>query len=325
MASAVAAPTPAKTDEPVIFTGTDAAVSKLSAASRGYTADAFISSFVDPKRRHLRRAPLINRGYFARTAAVDTLVLNFLSAGGDGAAKQIVTLGAGNDTLFFRLRDQHTALSECVTVFETDFPAVIARKRHLIASHPVMKSLADELRYKTFGSDLRDLDAVSQGLSSCGFNANLPTLFLSECVLIYLDVGHSDALIQWAASSVKGGGVFITYEQILPNDPFGAMMVRNIASRGCPLRSIDKYPSLSSLKSRYESLGWPDTVVRDMNDVYYNFLRKDEVKRIERLEIFDELEEWHLIQAHYSITVAVKPSELVSSASLAFCVDRENT
>ena len=47
MASAVAAPTPAKTDEPVIFTGTDAAVSKLSAASRGYTADAFISSFVD--------------------------------------------------------------------------------------------------------------------------------------------------------------------------------------------------------------------------------------------------------------------------------------
>ena len=42
---------------------------------------------------------------------------------------------------------------------------------------------------------------------------------------------------------------------------------------------------------RDERLGWTETAVRDMNDVYYNFLAKDEVKRIERLEIFDELDE----------------------------------
>ena len=63
-------------DDAVVATGTDAAISKLSAARIGYTADDFIPHFVDAKRRRLRRAPLINRGYFARSCAVDTLVLN---------------------------------------------------------------------------------------------------------------------------------------------------------------------------------------------------------------------------------------------------------
>ena len=237
--------------------------------------------------------------------------------------RQIVTLGAGSDTLFFRLRTQHAALTDALTVFETDFPDVIARKRDIIAAHEPMRALAaDPARYRTFGSDLRDLDAVAEGLTSCGFDPNVPTLFLSECVLIYLDTQHSDALIKWAAGAVGGagggGGVFVTYEQILPGDPFGAMMVRNIAARGCPLRSIADYPSLASLKTRYTRLGWTETAVRDMNDVYYNFLAKDEVKRIERLEIFDELEEWHLIQAHYCMTVAVVPGSGVTTEAMGF-------
>jgi hypothetical protein len=35
------------------------------------------------------------------------------------------------------------------------------------------------------------------------------------------------------------------------------------------------------------------------------FLDPSEKARIERLELFDEFEEWHMIQEHYSITVAV--------------------
>ena len=31
-------------------------------------------------------------------------------------------------------------------------------------------------------------------------------------------------------------------------------------------------------------------------------------RRIERLELFDELEEWHLIQQHYCIAIGVKDS-----------------
>ena len=38
-----------------------------------------------------------------------------------------------------------------------------------------------------------------------------------------------------------------------------------------------------------------------------------DVRRIERLEIFDELEEWHLIQAHYCIAWGVGPGRILST------------
>ena len=42
-----------------------------------------------------------------------------------------------------------------------------------------------------------------------------------------------------------------------------------------------------------------------MNQVYYQYLDSKDVSRIQRLELFDELEEWHLIQGHYCIAVAI--------------------
>ena len=44
---------------------------------------------------------------------------------------------------------------------------------------------------------------------------------------------------------------------------------------------------------------------RDMNSVYYGMLPPGEVARAARRELFDELEEWHMIQAHYGLVVAV--------------------
>ena len=52
-------------------------------------------------------------------------------------------------------------------------------------------------------------------------------------------------------------------------------------------------------------LGYATASACDMNDVYYRLLPRDAVAAAERLELFDELEEWHLMSAHYSITVAV--------------------
>ena len=55
----------------------------------------------------------------------------------------------------------------------------------------------------------------------------LPTLFISECVLIYLEVENSDAIIKWAASNFHAAA-FVTYEQIRPHDSFGAIMIKNL-------------------------------------------------------------------------------------------------
>lgn len=59
---------------------------------------------------------------------------------------------------------------------------------------------------------------------------SLPTLLISECVLIYLDPVHSDAIVRWATDSLQLP-VFVLYEQILPGDPFGEVMIRNLQVR----------------------------------------------------------------------------------------------
>ena len=89
----------------------------------------------------------------------------------------------------------------------------------------------------------------------------------------------------------------------------GAMMVRNIKMRGCPLKSIVDFPTAKSLQARYMKLGYRHVHVRDMNDVYYTYLNAQDRQRAEKLELFDELEEWHLIQGHYCLTMAVNDDE----------------
>lgn len=68
--------------------------------------------------------------------------------------------------------------------------------------------------------------------------------------------------------------------------------------------------------ARFTSLGWAACAVLDMDEIYYKQLPRSDVARcvpclgnvsllahvertrrsVERLEIFDELEEWHMIQ-----------------------------
>ena len=157
--------------------------------------------------------------------------------------------------------------------------------------------------YRLVTSDLRDISAVETALLSAGCDFSLPTLLLSECVLIYLEPEESCGIIAWAARAFSRS-MFVTYEQIRPHDAFGQMMMRNLEERGYKLRGLNAFPDLNSQIARYTELGYQACTSIDMNDVYYRLLPRAEVARIERLEIFDELEEWHLMSAHYSITVA---------------------
>jgi len=317
-------------DNQVRATGSDAALSKTSASTKGYVPDPFIHLFVKPSRRTIRRAPLINRGYYARTRSIHQLVLTFLqhctastsfTNTGTGTAAQIITLGAGCDTLFFRLCAEHPKLAQHLVVFETDFQNVIDKKQQICNAHETLRDLAARDQYRIFPCDLRDLNTLTTGLESAGFDSNIPTLLLSECVLIYMESQYSNRVIEWAGNNIRSS-VFVTYEQIKPSDAFGAMMVRNIKQRGCPLKSIHDYPTCQSLVERYQSLGYGHVQVRDMNDVYYNFIDDADRARAEKLELFDELEEWHLIQGHYCLAVAVNEIENENNQPLLHtCLD----
>lgn len=59
------------------------------------------------------------------------------------------------------------------------------------------------------------------------YQSSLPTLFLSECVLIYIQPDAVNPTLQYLEETFTNN-LIVVYEQIRPNDPFGSMMIRNL-------------------------------------------------------------------------------------------------
>ncbi|MBN3307265.1 TYW4 protein, partial [Amia calva] len=297
-------------------TNDSSVVSKVSAAALGYFLDPFLKSFVC---KSARRAPLINRGYYVRWQAVDHCVREFLRLTAHSARRQVVSLGAGFDSLYFRLCAGGT-LGGCV-VFELDFPDVARRKTALMAAQPgLQEALPDwdpstashtgfvySAQYRLLGVDLREVQGVESALRGAGLDPTVPTLLLSEVVLTYLDTESSDALIGWAARLLPQA-VFVMYEQLRPHDPFGRVMQDHFLRLNSTLHALSQYPDTAAQTRRFLDRGWGSCVCLDMNQFYLGHLGGAERHRVEALEPFDEFEEWHLKCSHYFILVASKGS-----------------
>ena len=110
-------------------------------------------------------------GILSRTRFFDGQVLAAISAG----IPQVVICGAGYDDRALRFR------SPGVRFFELDHPATQADKARRLAA------IAADLRDVVLApADFRD-DDVAAMLAAAGHDASLPTLFLCEGLLIYLD------------------------------------------------------------------------------------------------------------------------------------------
>uniref|UniRef100_T1H3B6 [phosphatase 2A protein]-leucine-carboxy methyltransferase n=1 Tax=Megaselia scalaris TaxID=36166 RepID=T1H3B6_MEGSC len=62
------------------------------------------------------------------------------------------------------------------------------------------------------GVDLRNLEEVEQKLISAEIDFRLPTIFLSECVLVYIEPKYSIPLLKWFSSKFENAA-FVNYEQ----------------------------------------------------------------------------------------------------------------
>ncbi|KAI1503678.1 S-adenosyl-L-methionine-dependent methyltransferase [Biscogniauxia marginata] len=304
-------------DATIQGTDTDAAVSRMSAVDLGYLEDPFAQFFVQTPAigAPVRRLPIINRGTYTRTTALDRLVSSFLSAS-EGGERQIISLGAGTDTRCFKLFSQSNQAG--LVYHEIDFPVIARKKFQLVNSTPRLRTiipnahlegetwssqqLHNGCQYWCHGLDLRDLLKEDYG-SLDGVREDVPTLLISECCLCYLEVTESSKVIKHFTDRIPALAM-IVYEPIHPNDAFGKQMVSNLAARRIRMPTLEEYTDTDKQQARLRDAGFDSTKSLTIEKIWDKWVSTEEKERVDNLEGLDELEEWNLLAGHYVVAWA---------------------
>ncbi|KAI0478277.1 leucine carboxyl methyltransferase [Xylaria cf. heliscus] len=314
--SATAGPTPSH-DAIIQGTDTDAAVSRMSAADLGYLDDPYARFFIQAPAigAAVRRLPIINRGTYTRTTALDRLIGAFLSAT-EGQERQIVSLGAGTDTRVFQLLKGGNQSK--FIYHEVDFPTVTDRKFHVVRATAALSALipksnfieeshtwCDEAlpgasQYWCHGLDLRDLSKPDVTPLS-GLREDIPTLLISECCLCYLEVAEASKAVKYFTDRIPRLS-FVIYEPVHPHDPFGKQMVSNLAARHIRMPTLDEYADTSKQEARLRDAGFDVGHSLTIEKIWEDWVSQEEKERVDGLEGLDEVEEWNLLAGHYSVS-----------------------
>ncbi|TFK80019.1 leucine carboxyl methyltransferase [Polyporus arcularius HHB13444] len=316
-------------DAAIRATDSDAALARLSAVRKGYLTDPYIAPFVSRPHVQQPRPPLINIGTYVRSEALDELVNGWLAlCETEGTKCQIVSMGAGSDTRFWRIAtgDRKDLLAKYI---ELDFAEITTKKAMAIRKNrdlsaalgkPEDVSLANggtalhSPVYHLLAADLRKPPAESLAplLTSPNdplLSPSLPTLLLFECVLVYMSPEASQNILQWFTDYFAGGsGVLgcIVYEMFALEDSFGKVMVNNLKARNVTLPGAQPYPTFDTLPNRFLQHGWDIARALTLKDIRRGYIEPAELERISRLEMLDEIEELELVLAHYAITWGCK-------------------
>ena len=164
--------------------------------------------------------------------------------------------------------------------------------------------------------DLRKSEDVIGGLIEIGLDVSAPTLIITECVLVYIEKEFSERLCS-AFSTHLTDAVWVTYDMINPNDAFGKVMQSNLRAAAFSVPGFTDYPSLQAQERRFKGdTGWAESKSISMLSAYNKLISSAEKQRIAGIEIFDEVEEWELLMAHYCLTLAVVGQRLASVLTL---------
>ena len=74
--------------------------------------------------------------------------------------------------------------------------------------------------YKLLESDVRDGAIIVNKLRAMGVNPDLPTLILTECLLIYMRSEETQGVLDWTMDffGAQGDIAYVNYEMINPDD-----------------------------------------------------------------------------------------------------------
>lgn len=243
-------------------------------------------------------------------------MVNKFLATDPSSVKQIVSLGAGTDTRFFRLQDSHP--NTRLVYHEIDFPTNTVAKIASIRKQPQLyqKLQIEPLdsdtyrseRYNIHALDLRTL-AVSSSEAPLPDLPNLdpamPTLILSEMCLVYLQASTVQSIVSTLLTHYLRPTTpvsLILYEPILPQDAFGRTMISNLQTRNIHLHTLTAYPELGDQRARLKGYGFDAAAkAEDTSYIWRKWIRAEEKERVGSLEFLDELEELELLLRHYCI------------------------
>ncbi|KFY84857.1 hypothetical protein V500_08920 [Pseudogymnoascus sp. VKM F-4518 (FW-2643)] len=308
-------------DKMIRETDTDANGSRRSAVACGYLEDPYVSEFVADigDDTPALRMPIINRGTYVRTIVIDRLIENFINAHPEQNV-QIISLGAGSDTRYFRYLDR--GHKDQILYHELDFPIISANKLAFVMRSDRLAPPGSEFFHlrqvpdhdperKMWGyftdvdkkagylfhpMDLRNLPAEIDCIRT-----DLPTLLVSECCLCYLTTEQADAVLNFFTSRIPTIGTVI-YEPTNPISAFGRVMTANLAARNLAMPSISTYDSLDAQLDRLRAAGL-DMFQEgaSISWLWDNWIEDAEKVRLGQMQMFDEEEEWQLLGTHYLV------------------------
>jgi hypothetical protein len=146
-----------------------------------------------------------------------------------------------------------------------------------------------------------------------GFDPSVPTLFLFECVLMYLPESSSISLLRGVSSVCGPNAIVAIYDPVLGNDGFGRVMEQHLTRAGVTVPpTMDSNDQLCltacrTIDSHLDHLiacGFDIAIGCDMLAAYDTVIGLAQRARANAVEMLDEIEEWMLIMRHYCLVVA---------------------
>lgn len=298
-----------------------------SAAQVGLLPDSYVEFFANqPHHHHHRRhlkPPIINRGTFLRTVAIDAVCHDFLRQhAASERPVQIVSLGAGYDTRYFRLVDELPPSFNNWRYFECDFESVITVKQAIIQEHACLATRTDSLRLipidlNAMAMAMDSADNAGNGLSAhltADFDPSGNTLIIAECCLMYLSARAGDALLDWASQLTAPSVSVCSFDPVLAaclqTDRFAQRMLDNLQDRGLDPQSLSQYPSRESIVARFQ-MRFSHVTTHTMLDLERSeetvgWVNLEQRQQLNRHAALDEYEEWTLMAEHYLFLLATK-------------------
>jgi O-methyltransferase involved in polyketide biosynthesis len=326
----------AGSDHAIILTADDAILAKQATVDSGYYSDPFLNAFASsavglsgpsPMTRRQHHQPIIKRGTHARVSCMDRGINAFLALPHD-EIPQVVVLGAGLDTTFYRyftgmLPDMR---SSGVKWYEVDHPGVIQSKASTVLqltqstmfpqsttiqptnSGFLVSTAGTNVTCFMVGRDLRQSGLLDQLKD---FKKTAPTLFVLECVKMYLPTDKSQSLLECLSQQCLQACILL-YDPILGRSPFGRVMEDHLCRAGVATSqsSMIQTRTISQHLEQLVGCGFRQAVGCDMWTAYQTVVSSAQRQQANKCEILDEMEEWMMIMSHYCLVVACNNDSL---------------